>query len=230
MTKEELLTVAKPVTFQTYEVKSTLNKGYLKLGSNSEYIPYKTCFRKVIRPQPDIKNGETGPYVKMDDGGFQMKIDGYKYIFDYPVYPKYNVGDILYVKETWNETTHGYNYKASPLGNSRDTYPWRPSIHMPKEAARIFIRITDVRVERLQDIVTGDYMTPVNINRDGLIYPCSACHHFNGDCKDHIADNNCVLLKEWIKLWNKRFEQTKLYGWNANPYVFVYEFERVITE
>ncbi|MCI9085742.1 MAG: hypothetical protein HFE51_04885, partial [Clostridia bacterium] len=128
----------------------------------------------------------------------------------------------------------GYVYKAD--GNKNDIFKytgftpkWRPSIHMPKEAARIFLRVTDVRVERLQDIITGDYKTPLNINAEGLYEPCCRCTHVNGDCKDFISQNNCRLLNEFKDLWDSTIKKTDLYhyGWNANPWVWVIEFERL---
>ena len=76
----------------------------------------------------------------------------------------YQPGDILYVRETWHKyikrvgegkschLVEFYGYKAS-IANSEDAdEPWKPSIHMPKEAARIWLKVTNVRLERLQDI------------------------------------------------------------------------------
>ena len=117
--------------------------------------------------------------------------------------PPYDPGDILYVRETWNETTHGYNYKASPLGNSRDTYPWRPSIHMPKKAARLWLKVTDVRVERLQDI------TEEQAEKEGCFNYTSTANGFS-------------------YMWDSTIKNSDLdrYGWKANPWVWVIEFER----
>ena len=67
-----------------------------------------------------------------------------------PFYAPYQPGDILYVRETWAESADGYVYRAD--NPDSDGWGWRPSIHMPREAARIFLRVTDVRVERLRDI------------------------------------------------------------------------------
>ncbi|MCX4256521.1 MAG: hypothetical protein OSJ54_06295 [Oscillospiraceae bacterium] len=172
----------------------------------------------------------------------------------------YKIGDILYIRETWCKYFHleddlvtpidgtgQYYYRAdgenpTPFNTflvQRDGYDeyldhplWKPSIHMPKEAARIFLRVTDVRVERLQDIITEDYKTPLNINREGLISPCCQCTHHNGDCKDFIAQNSCKLLDEFINLWNSTVKKSDLdkYGWEANPWVWVIEFERVEVE
>ena len=120
-------------------------------------------------------------------------------------------GDILYVRETWNETTHGYNYKASPLGNSRDTYPWRPSIHMPKEAARIWLKVTSVRVERLQEI------TEEQAIKEGMP-------------EEPLIDGGIKLPAVWdfMDVWNSTIKKSDLdrYGWDANPWVWAIEFEQ----
>lgn len=128
-------------------------------------------------------------------------------------------GDTLYVRETWcglpvNEAGHMrghtiYYYKADgelrPKG-WRGT--WHPSIHMPKEAARIWLKVTDVRVERLQDM---DKMDAVKEGIDTRL--CINLNH---------------ALAKFKKLWNSTIKKSDLdrYGWDANPYVWVIEFER----
>jgi len=104
--------------------------------------------------------------------GYNPKWTGYKAVFEYgkfffvgsngepatkPVKAPAKVGDILYVRETWcyHKTGGWYGYKAD--GDYRDLdLKWHPSIHMPKEAARIWLKVTNVRVERLQDITSKD--------------------------------------------------------------------------
>ena len=126
-------------------------------------------------------------------------------------------GDILYVRETWaplhsdeeSDKVCGYMYKAD-LPEDYWCGRWKPSIHMPKEAARIFLKITNVKAERLQDIdIDG-------IRNEGLL---SAAVH----CEDME-----IALKEWEILWNSTIKKSDLdrYGWDANPYVWVIEFER----
>lgn len=107
----------------------------------------------------------------------------------YPDAP-YKIGDILYVRETWRRlSTHpnaGYEYAAdwSPkyFDNSRrpeagNNGKWHPSIHMPKEAARIWLKVTDVRVERLQDI-TEEQAQMEGCNSGLLTGPCTARGQF----------------------------------------------------
>ena len=122
----------------------------------------------------------------------------------------YQPGDILYVRESYSELSFGYVYKADGenidhLGN---VIQWHPSIHMPKEAARIWLKVTDVRVERLQDMWASD------VSKEGLL--------FN---KPTTVDE---MLLAFAKLWNSAIKKSDIdsYGWNANPWVWVIEFER----
>lgn len=136
-----------------------------------------------------------------------------------PICPR----DILYVRETWNETTHGYNYKASPLGNSRDTYPWRPSIHMPKEAVRIWLKVTDVRVERVQSIT--------DFRSEGITTSesCDHCFSVCGKCDPLKSPTGCDNeIEMFADLWDSTIRPADMsrYGWNANPWVWVIEFCR----
>lgn len=141
-------------------------------------------------------------------------------------------GDTLYVRETWcglpaNEAGHMrghtiYYYKADgelrPKG-WRGT--WHPSIHMPKEAARIWLKVTDVRVERLQEI------TDEQAKREGIQYDeCPTGFTWKQETDMH----NCYTtpIGAMQALWNSTIRKSDLdcYGWDANPWVWVIEFER----
>ena len=142
---------------------------------------------------------------------------------DYPMRKgPYRPGDILYVRETWAAWSRTYGvapvlcYKAD--GNAPDGIKWRPSIHMPKAAARIWLMVTDVRVERLQDI------TPEQAVREGAI---------KRPQYSRWGGEKCLVIhgryrQEFSKLWDSTIKKPylALYGWNANPWVWVIEFER----
>ena len=134
--------------------------------------------------------------------------DGYgEKFFKLPCEP----GDILYVRETWKRAPNGYYYYEDwQRDDIADITKWKPSIHMPKEAARIWLRVTDVRVERLQEI------TSEQISREGVEveYP----HVLNGEEKRYAFST----------LWNSTVKKSDInyYGWNANPWVWVIEFEQ----
>ncbi|GHU96223.1 hypothetical protein FACS1894208_10510 [Clostridia bacterium] len=129
----------------------------------------------------------------------------------------YQTGDILWVRETWamdrfesyseSGITTDFYYRADtddneylPIGAK-----WRPSIHMPREAARLFLRVTDVRVERLSDISFED------IKAEGITDPE----------KLNFPD-----------LWNSTIKpkDREKYDWSANPWVWVYTFEKISRE
>lgn len=134
--------------------------------------------------------------------------DGYgEKFFKLPCEP----GDILYVRETWKKAPNGYYYYEDWQRNDiADVTKWKPSIHMPKEATRIWLKVTDVRVERLQDI------TSEQISREGV--EVEYLHVLNGEEKRYAFST----------LWNSTIKKSDLgqHGWDANPWVWVIEFER----
>lgn len=133
----------------------------------------------------------------------------------------YQQGDILYVRETWckgswmNEKER-YYYEA----DDNDFHcVWHPSIHMPKEAARIWLKVKDVRVERLQECGEG---WCIDIEKEGIATPQDAILYISDDAF-HDA-----LRMEFQKTWDGTIKKSDIerYGWNANPWVWVIEFER----
>lgn len=135
----------------------------------------------------------------------------------------YEKGDILYVRETWNVCGNGYRYKADwEKDGIADITKWRPSIHMPKEAARIWLKVTDVRVERLQD------MKPEDVRKEGMrlnITPSECKSQFDKIGAIHFYEE---ARKKFSELWNSTIKKADLdrYGWDASPWVWVIEFER----
>lgn len=152
----------------------------------------------------------------------QTAVDDYK---TYTLKPRYQPGSVLYVRETW---AYGYeSYLGAPDWESIYIYKadgkpadeivwdkkWKPSIHMPKEAARIFLRVTDIRVERLQDIT---YEGCKAEGLDGLTF------------EDDIEGLPSVAMRRFERMWNKTIRKKDMswFGWDANPWVWVIEFER----
>lgn len=193
----------KPILFNTEMVRAILDRR-------------KVCTRRIIKPQP------TGEYATI-----------------LAEIAPYQPGDILYVRETfawcpcWDcgfdtipngcrnpviydskKREHGcYMYRASCEDNeypSADT--WHPSIHMPKEAARIWLKVTNVRVERLQEIAAESALAE---GADKYI-------HTNGELDENMT------ITSFIGIWNSTIKKSDLnrYGWSANPWVWVIEFER----
>lgn len=120
----------------------------------------KTVTRRVEKPQP------RGAYAVLGHDDYKRTVDvlcgGVFYDWGETIKAPYWPGDILWVRETWNVKSGIYQYRAfprtriEPQGQNtpiRDMgMKWRPSIHMPREVARIFLRVTDLQVERLRDI------------------------------------------------------------------------------
>lgn len=180
----------------------------------------KTVTRRLIKPQqligilPDkCKNGMPEEFLKEKKFMFKPYCDMTDAELIETAYnPPYQPGDILYVRETWCENPNykEYYFKTRPYGIPPYGLKWHPSIHMPKEAARIWLKVKDVRVEQLQEI------TSEQIEREGVEteYP----HVLNGVEKRYA----------FSQLWNSTIKKSDLerYGWNANPWVWVIEFER----
>ena len=170
----------------------------------------KTCTRRVLK-QP----------FEVHPNGYITKPRGNERLC--PYIPPYQPGDILYVRETWCKGSYGdekekYYYKAD---DNNFFCTWHPSIHMPKEAARIWLKVTNVRVERLQEI-TGDGC----IAEGEYPSPCRKCNATFG-C-DTCPDEGYHETDGFSELWNSTIKKSDLdvYGWLANPYVWVVEFER----
>lgn len=150
--------------------------------------------------------------------------DGYgEKFFKLPCEP----GDILYVRETWKKAPNGYFYYEDwQKDDIADVTKWKPSIHMPKEAARIWLKVADVRVERLQDI------TEEQACMEGTDPWDEACYENNGwhpTLSDPDSGGDPNMIDGFHKLWNSTIKKSDLdsYGWEANPYVFVIEFIRI---
>lgn len=148
------------------------------------------------------------------------------------VKPPYAPGDIMYVRETWSHPIapsyeNKYVYRADEIaedGFKNDAHIWHPSIHMPKEAARIWLRVTDVRAERLQDMTNDDALKEgakgVRCDHAGSgAYGCTDCMN-TGWLEPPIV--------EFVQIWDSTIKKSDLdrYGWNANPWVWVIGFER----
>lgn len=191
----------------------------------------KSCTRLV---KHDVESVLNSPYHKA-----HPEVED-KQIISKLCNPPYQPGDILYVRETWcglpvNEAGH---FRGHPIYYYRadgDLRPegwrgaWHPSIHMPKEAARIWLKATDVRVERLQE------MKPVDVIKEGAYPDCWDCLNTYGESGSQCCygtEEQCSqcdeVMMEWEKLWNSTIKKSDLdcYGWNANPWVWEIEFER----
>ena len=190
----------KPILFNTEMVRAILDGR-------------KICTRRLVKLPSYIKQQEDGLYTLYAEGTCYEN-QYLEEIIEYIKQP-YQSGDILYVRETWKKAPNGYYYYEDWQRNDiADITKWKPSIHMPKKAARIWLKVTDVKVERLQEI------TPDAIKNEGIIL----------NPKEYVGkfDYTSELYFLFQRLWNSTIKKSDFdrYGWDANPWVWVIEFER----
>ena len=147
------------------------------------------------------------------------------------------VGDRLWLKEEWamdrvyhlRPPRHGNDLftrwyaaddsRAGPTNCSDRRGEWRSSIYMPRWAARINLEVTDVRVERVQDISADDAelegIDMIDYEDRGEVLQRYHCGDFGGD---HPVD---VFRDLWDSINKKRG-----FGWRLNPWTWVISFER----
>ena len=221
----------KPILFNTEMVRAILDGR-------------KTCTRRLVKFLPGENSQWTG-YIK--DGLMLYNGRNEPCIRKVPYQP----GDIMYVRETWQylyeldgneqiiEGTGKYYYAATDTipfdtyvdasGVTHERVPWHPSIHMPKEAARIWLKVTGVRMERLQE------MKPVDVIKEGAYPDCWDCLNTYGESglqccygtEEQCSQCDAVMM-EWEKLWTSTIKKSDIdrYGWDASPWVWVIKFER----
>jgi len=169
---------------------------------------------------------KTGGHEVLHGGTFPGSADGPKYgaeLDDHSVaVAPYQPGDTLYVREAYDELpvkpdcswsggkTYLYYRADGDLRPEIWRGNWKPSIHMPKGAARLFLHVTDVRCERLQKMTVRDLIAEGMA--DLYDVPYGAGKRFD----------------EFRALWGSTIKPSDLprYGWAANPWVWVITFER----
>lgn len=207
----------KPILFNTEMVRAILDGR-------------KSCTRRLLKE----------PFT-VHPNGYITKPRGNENFCPYE--PPYQPGDILYVRETvWQKIGYyldvdgetkpswynEFRYVASDEKPETGwNYSWSkpPSIHMPKEAARIWLKVTDVRVERLQEITEKQACMEGTDPWDEVCYENNGWHPTFSD-PDSGGDPN--MIDGFHKLWNSTIKKSDIdrYGWDANPYVWVISFDR----
>ncbi len=224
-------TKEKPISFRTDMVQA---------------IPpgHKTMTRRIMKPQPRLEkySAMVGGYDNIPPMARFWTPGETNNLGVEDIKPKYQPGDILYVKETCTyvmlehapDLLEGANsqwiYKASvhsdwmDYAKERYGYKWKPSIFMPRAAARIFLKVTDVKAERLQDITEEDAIkegieSKIIKSSIGQTYIGYLNYLYDG-IDDIMYYRNPVLSFEtlWIKINGPQ-------SWKENPWVWVYSFE-----
>lgn len=186
----------------------------------------KTMTRRVVKSNRndgsflvvEYEKGKLWPYHSIDGESFDATGNGEEISIDIP----YGMpGDRLWVRETFAEglsNKEGIAYRAtSKWYDFEDGTPesfkeikWKPSIFMPRWASRITLEITNVRVERLQDISEED------AKREGA----------NGEKYRGQGFEHCIYREAFRTLWES-INAKRGYSWESNPWVWVIEFERI---
>ena len=206
----------KPILFNTEMVRAILDGR-------------KTVTRRVAFSEKDLRPFQSKDYP--DGWWFRGRV--YRSWDDATRTPqgvmslcRYRREGVLYVRETWlpldgDHIIDGrkYAYRADSTEDSEQLrtqygYKWHPSIHMPKEAARIFLRVQDVHdvhVERVQEI-TGAECVREGIPQESL---------------KEVGE--AFTVGQFADLWDSTVKPSDraLYGWDANPWVWVIDFERI---
>ena len=191
----------KPILFNTEMVRAILDGR-------------KTVTRRIIKPQPK------SPMV-LHRGIWQETKAGQNGLRIFA--PPYCPGDVLYVRETWGktadlpgiseeDTVYAADFSDRELVHLKDRqFRWRPSIHMPKACARVFLRVGKVEAQPLQSITADECCA------EG-IWPL-----FGGP----VAGRKEYYLDKFEDLWDRTIpaDQRDIYGWKANPWVWVIHFE-----
>jgi hypothetical protein len=176
----------------------------------------KTQTRRVIKTQPPNKKyrlctllATTGDCKNVNKFHW-AHVENNNIVADQEIYfkcPYGKIGDLLYVREAWGWYTEKQGdylpkiiYKASSTENF---VKWKPSIHMPKKYARLWLEIVGIKVERLQDITVED------IHSEGIGW-----------------DDQYGCLPNFVKLWDS-INKKRGFGWDVNPWVWVIEFKKL---
>lgn len=196
----------------------------------------KTMTRRMVKPQPHEGSKLWGMIQHDGEPRALFWCEGQPSSYGTPL--PMNVGDRLWVRETfriYNSASECACYdeckcarmNGKPLYRASDPSPdddkWTPSIHMPRWASRITLEITGVRVERVQEMEGMDAASS-----DALKEGVHRIHHEGGNYY-YSAFRNQPDPKNWTDpcLAFKELWQSIYANWDANPWVWVYEFRRI---
>ncbi|WP_300347588.1 hypothetical protein [Clostridium sp.] len=223
----------KPILFNTAMVRAILDGN-------------KTCTRRIIKEEIPKEYKPLGFVLyPTDDKELGKLAFGGKGANVHYAKPPYKAGDILYVRETWANTwtpdgEEGFIYIADGKpkyfpywGNAKHSKHevWMPSIHMPKEAARIFLKVISVRAQRLQDITEQECFNEGirEFTKEGLV------KKYDIEPNMHTWEKMPKTPREaFEKLWNSTVNVKTFNGWTNlfefNHWVWVIEFEKIDIE
>ena len=202
----------------------------------------KTVTRRAVKVQPEVRMVDMiGPMLtfKNKRGGHWLYPNAKQQII--ADCPYGTPGERLWVREAFGLQVRHYGggtgehivYRATnpdaiycKSAEGRD-YPvkWKPSIHMPRHSCRILLEITDVRVERLQDISEGQAVDEGLVwegMKDGQTYWNHTDHRYPPASHQQFSVSGTDAISAFRNLWKSTGGD-----WEANPWVWVVEFKRV---
>ena len=213
-----------PILFNTEMVRAilagrkTVTRRLITPHNKKRAKEQRYCQGNGLWIDPSIDNGDKEGHIK-DYSLSPLWMSWGWYIKNYA---PYKPGDILYVRETWcNANKEGveldYYYFADTLiceDYDSTEWKWSPSIHMPKGAARIWLKVTDVRVEHLQSMTLDNFLA------EGIVIRPEAFNDPENAYRQAKAN--------FMNIWNSTIKglDRSRYGWDENPWVWTIEFER----
>lgn len=234
----------KPILFNTEMVKAimegrkTQTRRIIKKKYSNTDIGHVGEGSEILYPDIifEIQNDVPEPVIN-DDGSRRVHLKAYE-----EIKKPYEIGDILYVRETWavcsalnlcspnkcaiehqmkeNIVWYRANGEQPNQGKTSGEHligrgKWRPSIHMPRVAARIFLKVTDVRAERLQDI------TEESALKEGIDHHTLPCKSWEAPQEIYGDEHDDTAVNAFKSLWDNLYK-----NWDENPWVWVIEFEK----
>ena len=217
------LTTEKPILFNTEMVKAILAGQKTSTRRVTKFKPYTSL--NETNGDFEICEPITQNFFKCRDNFIRWAISKCRY----------KVGDILYVRETFcsnyfddsfqNRNAYKADYDKSKVGDCVPEPKWRPSIHMPKEVARIFLKVTDVKVQQIQDITEDEakaegatpqiWYQPYGTKDEGE-------QRYIGD----IVRQEINYVTGFAHIWDKTVNK-KEYAFQSNPWVWAIEFQKL---
>lgn len=236
----------KPILFNTDMVRAILDRRKTETRRDPFQLPEEFSSMKLKGMEYRRKNTYKSEHYKWKNEEVLTAVFENDSSINYIVPCRYKPGDILYVREAWyyeshmedltanqpdlptGHYSHRYIFKADspdyPVDIGVGRHGWRPSIHMPREAARIFLRVKNVRVERLQEITINGIKAEGSTKRYGRPGGCR-CSAKEENCMNEPCGNRDAY--EWHTY---KPADRDLYGWDADPWVRVIEFEQISRE
>ncbi|MCK9549477.1 hypothetical protein [Aquamicrobium sp.] len=215
----------KPILFNTEMVRAILDG---KKTQTRRIFKYDTSKEIFAAPGTiSLENGLESIKIMFQDNTETLVI------------PQYKINDILYVRETfydiddenivyradypWHWTAIDAVYGDIDTDGEEEWVKWKPSIHMPKKHARIFLKVTNVRGEKLQDMILYDIIKE-GFPFDSNVSPRAMKHIKATDRLWNEQESS--MVQWWIKLWNSTAKDG--YKWEDNPLIPIYDFERIL--